>query len=344
LSESPETEPSAEESLALAARAGVHRLAVPTPFLVGRVNCYLIEDEPLTLVDTGPNSGKSLDELERALAERGHRIEDLELIVLTHQHMDHIGLLEILARRSGAQVAALHSLGSYLRDFASSAVADDEFSQAIMRRHGVPYEISIALASVGAAFRAFGSSGTVSRPLHDGDELVFAQRNLHVLHRPGHSPSDTIFWDEDRGMLICGDHLIAHISSNPLVTRPLDGDSGARRPQALVRYMESMRATRELPARLVLAGHGEPIVDHTALIDDRLRMHRRRAGKMLRILEVRPLTAYEIALQIWGNVAVTQAYLTLSEVLGHLDLLANDGDVREEQDDEVVRFHAVRRE
>jgi glyoxylase-like metal-dependent hydrolase (beta-lactamase superfamily II) len=81
------------------AGAGIHRLAIPTPFLVGRVNCYLIEDEPLTLIDTGPNSGKSLDELEQALHSHGHAIEDLELIVVTHQHMDHIGLLEILARR-----------------------------------------------------------------------------------------------------------------------------------------------------------------------------------------------------------------------------------------------------
>ncbi len=32
-----------------AAAAGVHRIAVPTPFAVGRVNVYLIEDEPLTL-------------------------------------------------------------------------------------------------------------------------------------------------------------------------------------------------------------------------------------------------------------------------------------------------------
>ena len=94
---------SAEDALALAQRAGIHRIALPTPFLVGRVNCYLIEDEPLTLIDTGPNSGKSLDDLERALAAHGRRIEDLELIVLTHQHMDHLGLLEILARRSGAR-------------------------------------------------------------------------------------------------------------------------------------------------------------------------------------------------------------------------------------------------
>jgi glyoxylase-like metal-dependent hydrolase (beta-lactamase superfamily II) len=185
LSDSPESEPSAEESLALAARVGVHRLAVPTPFLVGRVNCYLIEDEPLTLVDTGPNSGRSLDELERALADLDHRIEDLELIVLTHQHMDHIGLLEILTRRSGAEVAALHSLVPYLRDFSRSAAADDEFSQAIMRRHGVPYEIGLTAASVGAAFRAFGSSGNVGHPLHDGDELAFAQRTPARAPPPG---------------------------------------------------------------------------------------------------------------------------------------------------------------
>lgn len=57
----------AAESLALAAAHGIHRLELPTPFLVGRVNCYLIEDDPLTLIDTGPNSGTSLDELERAL-------------------------------------------------------------------------------------------------------------------------------------------------------------------------------------------------------------------------------------------------------------------------------------
>ena len=95
-----------EGPLALAADAGIHLLSLPTPFLVGRVNLYLVQDEPLTLFDTGPNSGTTLDELEQALAGHGHAIEDLELIVLTHQHIDHVGLLEILSRRSGAEVAA----------------------------------------------------------------------------------------------------------------------------------------------------------------------------------------------------------------------------------------------
>jgi glyoxylase-like metal-dependent hydrolase (beta-lactamase superfamily II) len=338
----------AAESLALAARAGIHRLALPTPFLVGRVNCYLIDDEPLTLLDTGPNSGKSLDELERALAEHGKAIEDLELIVITHQHMDHLGLLEIIARRSGAEVAAISLLGPYLENFGASATADDEFAQVIMRRHGVPDDLATVLGSVGAAFRAFGSSGRVTRELHDGDTLALRDRSLRVLHRPGHSPSDTIFWDEERRILLAGDHLLGHISSNPLISRPLSepAQSGPatfsdQRPRALITYIDSMRATRELPAGLVLSGHGEPIVDHATLIDERFRMHERRARKMLRMLDGGPLSAYEIALQMWGNVAVTQAYLTLSEVLGHVDLLVRDGEVREHERDEVIRFQVA---
>jgi glyoxylase-like metal-dependent hydrolase (beta-lactamase superfamily II) len=77
--------------------AGVHRIEVPTPFRVGPVNAYLIEDDPLTLVDSGPNSATSLDVLDRGLRATRHRIEDLELIVVTRQHMDHLGLVDALA-------------------------------------------------------------------------------------------------------------------------------------------------------------------------------------------------------------------------------------------------------
>jgi glyoxylase-like metal-dependent hydrolase (beta-lactamase superfamily II) len=335
---------SAEDAFALAQRAGIHRIALPTPFLVGRVNCYLIEDEPLTLIDTGPNSGKSLDGLERALADHGRRIEDLERIVVTHQHMDHLGLLEILARRSGAEVAALHLLAPYLADFSRSATADDEFAQVIMRRHGVPDDLATVVGSLAAAFRAFGSSGHVTLPLRDGEELRFRDRTLRIFHRPGHSPSDTILWDEEREMLIVGDHLLAHVSSNPLVSRPLLDDPAhpaPPRPQALLRYIDSMRATRELPARLVLSGHGDPILDHGELIDDRLRMHRRRAARIHQILNGQPMSAYEIALRMWGNVAVTQAYLTLSEVLGHLDLLVAAGQAAEHERANVTVFEAL---
>jgi uncharacterized protein YycO len=89
---------------------------------------------------------------------------------------------------------------------------------------------------------------------------------------------------------------------------------------------------------VVHPGHGEAVTDHAALIDERLRMHDRRAEKIAGMLAGGPRTAYEIAQEMWGNIAVTQAYLTLSEVLGHIDLLAERGQVVEVEDDGVARF------
>jgi glyoxylase-like metal-dependent hydrolase (beta-lactamase superfamily II) len=196
-----------------------------------------------------------------------------------------------------------------------------------------------ALSTVSAAFRAWGARADVTRVLHDGDELAFRDRTLHVHHRPGHSPTDTIFHDPERRVLLSADHLLGHISSNPLITRPRDGST--ERPQALVQYLESLSATRRMDVDLVLPGHGDPILDHRTLIDQRFELHRRRANKIHRLLEERPRSAYEIAQAVWGNIAVTQAYLTLSEVLGHVDLLANEGRVQEVEREGVAVFEPV---
>jgi len=344
---SEEVQDAEREALAVAQAAGIHRLAIPTPFMVGRVNAYLIEDDPLTLVDSGPNSAKALDELEQALALRGHRIEDIELLVISHQHMDHFGLASILARRSGAEVAALAPLAPFLAGYGAETDLDDSLAEILMLRHGIPAEIVTALRAVSAGFRAWGSAVEVTRPLLADSELKLRDRTLQVLHRPGHSPSDTVFHDAERGILLAADHLIAHISSNPLLARPLDvGEEyldrakQGERPQALVTYMASLEQTRAMELSLVLPGHGRPITEHAALIDERFRLHARRAAKINRLIAAEPRTAHEIAQELWGNVAVTQAYLTLSEVLGHVDLLLRDGLVAEREDGGVVRFEA----
>ncbi len=362
----------AEQMLARGSEQGVHCLAVPTPFAVGRVNCYLIEDDPLTLVDAGPNSGTSLTVLEAALAEHGRRVEELELIVVTHQHIDHIGLVDIIAKRSGAEVCALDRLAPWLAGYKREMEENDRFSAEIMVRNGIPQDVVIALRAVSASFRGWGAAAHVTRTLHDGELLQFANRSWRALHRPGHSPSDTVFYDERSGELFGGDHLIKHISSNPLISRPLPGEVGrsaeggegggdesrqrvgggpeenqdvagdgpgrGERPRALMIYLDSLRKTREMQSRVVWAGHGDPIGDHAALIDERFRMHERRANRLHKLIAERPRNAYELAQAMWGNVAVTQAYLTLSEVLGHVDLLLDEGRVAERESDGVVYF------
>src|SRR5437870_2504271 len=96
------------------------RLSIPTPWRVGPVNAYLIEDDPLTLIDTGPVDAVSIDALERELRARGRRVEDLERIVVTHQHVDHWGLARALVERSGAELCALAVFADWLSRYPAS--------------------------------------------------------------------------------------------------------------------------------------------------------------------------------------------------------------------------------
>jgi len=321
-----------------AAAQGIHRLAIPTPFAVGRVNVYLIEDDPLTLVDAGPNSGRALDELQMRLRDRGHSIDDIELILLTHQHIDHLGLVDIVASHSKAEVATIDVAVPFVENYSQAAAEDDRFATDLMLRHGIPEDVVRALGSVSQAFRAWGAKAKVSRVLHDGDRIELRDRVLETHFRPGHSPTDTVFYDAERKTLLAADHLLRHISSNPLMSRPV---GATERQQSLVIYLESLEKTRAMDIDLVLPGHGDPITDHRTLIDERFALHRRRAEKMHKLIAERSRTAYELAQALWGNIAVTQAFLTLSEVLGHTDILQNEGRVREVDEGGVVRFEAV---
>lgn len=327
------------DAFAAAAATGIHRISIPTPFAIGRVNVYLVEDDPLTLVDAGPNSGTSFDELTQGLAALGRSLEEIERIVLTHQHIDHLGLVGLVAARSGAEVCVIDHAVAMVESYSEEMQAEDDFASDTMLRHGIPDDVVQALRSVSRAYRGWGAAAKVTRVLRDGDTLDFADRAWKVHWRPGHSPSDTVFEDAERRMLVAGDHLLGRVSSNTLITRPFDGSTG--RPQSLVAYIDSMTATRAMDLDIVLPGHGDPVLDHRALIDERFDMHRRRADKIHRLIAERPRSAHEIAQSMWGNIAVTQAFLTLSEVLGHTDLLLNEGRIREVAHGETVHFESV---
>lgn len=323
----------------------IHAIAVPTPFAIGSVNAFLLEGSPLTLIDSGPNFASALVAIEDALTAIGRSVKDLELLLITHQHGDHLGLADTLMRRSGAEVACLDLMTPFVADYRRSVQRDDELGVALMRRHGVPERTIATLRVISSLTSHLGSSFSVERPLPDGATIRAGTRELQLLLRPGHSATDTVFLDADAGLAFAGDHLLADISSNPLIGNPPGGPvSGlaADRPRALPTYLHSLRQTRELPLQLVLTGHGEPVYDHRALIDSRLHHHERRAERILGYVQAQPRSAHAIAEEIWGQVAHTQAYLTLCEVIGHLDLLIAAGAVVEEEGQETTTFSSAR--
>jgi glyoxylase-like metal-dependent hydrolase (beta-lactamase superfamily II) len=313
--------------------SGIVTIPLPTPFAVGRVNCYLIEDDPLVLVDPGPRSLVALEELEEALAARGRRLAEVDLVLVTHQHHDHAGAAGLVAERAGAEIGCLGCLADLMADFDALTAAEDDYQVAVMLRNGVPEETALTLRDISRAFRRFGAGADVRHRYEDGDEVVLRDRRLRVVHVPGHSPTDTLFVDEARRVAIAGDHLIARVSSNPVIHLPMGGTADpAHRVPILPAYLESLRRTREMDLSLVLPGHGEPIGDHRSLIAERLAHHETRKEEIAALIAERPRTAHDISRAIWGDIALRQAYLTLCEVLGHTDLLVNEGRVREEDE------------
>lgn len=332
----PEPTPADLAALSRARELGIHTIPVPTPFAVGRINCYLLAGDPLTLIDAGPRSDRSMEVLEAGIREAGHAVEDIELITVTHQHIDHIGQVSELASRSGAEVAAIDIVVDRLAAFSLGSEEEDQMAVRLMVRHGVPADIAEALKEVTESFRDWGAPVEVTRPLTDGGSVTMGSREYEVLLRPGHSPSDTLFFDPERRLAFAGDHVLSHISSNPLISKPLVGPG--ERTHALMDYEASLRRTREMPIDLMLSGHGMPITGHAELIDKRLASQERRTAKILGILDDGPRTAHSIAESIWGNIALTQAYLTLSEVIGHLDILIDRGRVRAVERDDRTWF------
>ena len=321
----------------------VVRLSLPTPFAIGPVNSYLLEDDPLTLVDPGPHMAEARTALEAGLASRGYRLRDIDLVLLTHQHHDHIGLAEEVRLASGATIAASESLAEYLSDIDHSMDIDDRYAVATMLQNGVDPKVAASVRELSRTFRRFARSAVVEHRLEDGAQIAAGGRTLTALGRSGHSPTDTLFHDTSNGLMIAGDHLLERISSNPLAHCPIGAanpESAARaadRRRPLIDYLDSLLRTAELEVSVVLPGHGESFGDHRGLVARRERMHRRRARKILAALE-EPTTAAAIATQLWRHVPVTEAYLALSEALAHLDLLEADELAHRREDGDRVLY------
>ncbi len=307
-------------------------IVLPTPYGIGPVNTYLVRSDPLTLVDCGPATTHALEALELGLAAHGHRIEDLERVVVTHHHGDHFGLAASIARRSGAEVCAFAGIAGWLEDYDARTRDEMRFIEQKLVRHGLPEEVAMGCRATDALMAAFGSPVHVDRPLRDGDRLEFSDRVWLAHHRPGHSTSDMVFHDPDRRELLGGDHLLAHVSSNALIAEPLlESDQRADptgRLTPLRTYFGSLAQTRAMDLDRVLPGHGSPLTGHRELIDQRIVDRDRRLDRIADEVAAGRTTAFAVGRAIWGRTALVQVHLVMSEVLGHLEQLEVEGRIR----------------
>jgi glyoxylase-like metal-dependent hydrolase (beta-lactamase superfamily II) len=301
---------------------GVHAIRIPTPWLVGDVNVYVLQDgETKTLVDTGPLTEEAEKALTQGLAEIGIRIEDLDQVVLTHFHVDHSGLLEEIVKRSGAKVYAHPHTERLIRKDAVVEAERKAFYLDLYRSVGLSAEEARATYEQIADYHDFMGRGHVDHKLREGDRIP-GHEAWEVIYTPGHSMDHiSLYRAEDRVMLL-GDHLIKHVSSNAFVEPPVR--AGDPRPQTLVLYREALKKVHALDCQIGYAGHGEPVTEHRALIEKRLRDQERRAARIVEKVQSGHTTAVELCRALFPY-HQDQMPLVVSETLGHLDWLVAEG-------------------
>jgi glyoxylase-like metal-dependent hydrolase (beta-lactamase superfamily II) len=296
----------------------VRRIALPLE-REAAVNVWLLLGEPLTLVDTGPPSTEARAALDAGLAEAEVHVEDLELVLVTHQHPDHSGLADELRARSGARVAAHEALAEYLPRFREHIDAERAYFSRVLAEHGVPEHLAGGDVGYWRWLDASARAYACDVRLRDGDVVRAGGRDLRVLHRPGHSELDTLFVDVDGGSTFGGDHLLA---------TPAYAELGPGRERPLARYLENLRRLAAEEVGVVHTGHGADVDDHCAAVAARVGAAERRCARLLDALRAGPRTAYELAVALLREERVEHdPVLAVSDVLGHLELLAERGSV-----------------
>ena len=180
----------------------IHLLPIPTPFPVGAINAYLLEGDLLTLVDCGPKYPDALNGLESELGKLRYRIEDIQQLIVTHHHVDHIGLAGEVVRRSGAKVLANPRTVPYLTDYASVRANNHAFYQQLMIESGVPANIQEKIDRTGGSFSKWADPVPVARTLDEGDTVNIGGGSWRVYYTPGHAGDLICLFNEATGELL----------------------------------------------------------------------------------------------------------------------------------------------
>jgi glyoxylase-like metal-dependent hydrolase (beta-lactamase superfamily II) len=215
----------------------------------GIVNWYLIEDgDRLALIDAGFPADWSM--LTTALGSLDRNLADLEAVVLTHAHVDHLGFAERARREAGATIY-VHAAEERLAA-SPTTIAKSERSPLRYLNHAATRQLFLK-ATLARAPLAKGVRELVT--FTDGEVLEGVPGRPRAIHTPGHTDGHCALHLADRGVLFAGDALVTR--------NPYTGATGPRVVSAaatkdVAQALASLDRLEDVEANVLLPGHGEP--------------------------------------------------------------------------------------
>jgi glyoxylase-like metal-dependent hydrolase (beta-lactamase superfamily II) len=296
----------------------IHRISVPTPFYVGPVNIYLVDEDPLTLIDAGPRDEQSLAGLREGLARLGYQLSDIKRIIISHAHADHYGLAELIRDKSGATVL--------IHEWDAPAVGEDTDYRAyreILKAAGVPREGIERMEAGYEKFKGFAYPLKQVEMLKDADEILFEHESLTVVHTPGHTPGSICLVRTSNRLVFSSDTVLKNITPNPVLSPdPIDEK---RRFQSLGEYLVSLARIRALAPTVLKGGHGDDVTDFDEHFHRLYRFTDIRQAKLLALVPRAGINAWEASAQLFPRAKGYDRFLALSETVAHLDYAVAEG-------------------
>jgi glyoxylase-like metal-dependent hydrolase (beta-lactamase superfamily II) len=311
----------------------IHRIIVPTPFKVGPVNVYLIEEDPLTLIDTGPHTDEAIIALKDGLLRLGYGLHAIKRIILSHAHADHFGMARLIAEESGAKVY-IHSWD------APEVVANEDKApfKRLLAGVGVPVEMLERLEVGSASFRQYERRLDSVEILKDEDEIPFEHESLTVVHTPGHTPGSICLLRTSNRLMFSADTILKNITPNPVLNHdPVDSN---RRFQSLGEYLVSLAKIKSIAPTILKGGHGDDVADYGEYFNRLHHFTRKRQEKLLSLLPGSGATAWDASLLLFPDAKGENRFLALSETVAHLDFAAAEGKISIERQAEKEIYHS----
>lgn len=313
---------------------GIYRLSLPLPNLsLDGVNVFLLQtDDGWILVDTGLNHPQSYQELNRQLDTIGIRKDEIQLIVLTHNHPDHSGMAGRLQAESNAALAV------HENDAEGNKHGSTKIDKTLVR-NGLSEDRIVQLKKAGQQMEGMSKPYRADWVLK-GDEHISAGRYcFQVIWTPGHSPGHVCLYDRERQILLSGDHILPKITPN----------IGYGPNDPLADYLSSLKKIQALPVRIALPSHGEQINDTKQRIKEMIAHHQDRISEMLHVLGLHKRTAFDIASGLqwkggsvsWADMDSEEQSMALLETLSHLQYMVNKKSVNKTESDDFVYYQAT---
>lgn len=316
------------------------QIELPTLFSVGPVNTYLFTDPEPTLIDCGLSTEESWQVLVDGLRQHGLVIADIQRVVITHAHADHMGMAGRLTENGPAQIWVSDLVYEWAVNLQIMWQQRTEFYGNFLRTIGLhPDQDQSVVSKLNSVPTSWDPIPTERVTTFAVDDVLDLGDHLwQSIYLPGHTNTQTGFYQADTGQFLSADMLLA-LTPTPVIELPLDG-SNERLP-GLPQFLESLDLVEAMEIDQVYPGHGDPFGDHHKLIQRQRARIEQRKTECYELVKRGTDMVDAILAEMYPHYPPIARFAALGMLVGYLDLLIAEGLVVVRELEGIAHYYAA---